>query len=81
MSGILGSITVLVAAYYLFRPNRKKVMLTAQDEVAVRALLREHGEEDSLGYFATRRDKAAIFALRQGGHHLSRHQRHQPGLG
>lgn len=62
VSGILGSITVLVAAYYLFRPNRKKVMLTAQDEVAVRALLREHGEDDSLGYFATRRDKAAIFS-------------------
>lgn len=62
VTGLLGAITLIAAAYFLFRPQRKKVMLTPGDEVAIRALLREHGENDSLGYFATRRDKSAIFS-------------------
>ncbi len=62
IAGLLGAITILAAAYYLFRPQRSKVMLTANDEVAIRAMLREYGGNDSLGYFATRRDKSAIFS-------------------
>ena len=62
VTGVLGSITLIVAAHYLFRPQRTKVMLSPEDEVRIRALLREHGEDDSLGYFATRRDKSAVFS-------------------
>ena len=39
---------------------------TAEDERRLRELLDHHGERDSLGYFALRRDKAARRA--QGGH-------------
>ncbi len=60
--GVLGTATLLATAYMLFRPQRKEVMLSGPDEVRIRALLREHGERDSLGYFATRRDKSAIFS-------------------
>ena len=62
VTGVLGAITLLVAAHLLFRPERTKVMLSPEDEVRIRALLREHGEDDSLGYFATRRDKSAVFS-------------------
>ncbi len=60
--GVLGAITFLATAYVLFRPQRKEVMLTGEEEVEVRALLRDHGDRDSLGYFATRRDKSVIFS-------------------
>lgn len=62
ITGLLGAITVLATAYVLFRPQRKKLMLSPTDEVAIRAMLREYGDNDSLGYFATRRDKSAIFS-------------------
>ena len=62
VSGLLGSLTIIAAAWVLFRPQRKKVMLSPTDEVTIRALLREYGEGDSLGYFATRRDKSAMFS-------------------
>ncbi len=39
-------------------PNR----WTADREVALRGLLADHGDEDSLGYFSTRRDKSAVFS-------------------
>ncbi|MCB0915953.1 MAG: bifunctional lysylphosphatidylglycerol synthetase/lysine--tRNA ligase LysX [Actinobacteria bacterium] len=62
VTGVLGAATLLAAAYFLFRPQRSKVMLSAPDEVAIRGLLREYGDSDSLGYFATRRDKSAVFS-------------------
>ena len=33
----------------LFRPQRKEVMLTGEEEVEVRALLRDHGDRDLAG--------------------------------
>ena len=36
--------------------------LTGEDESAIRGLLELYGKNDSLGYFATRRDKAVVFA-------------------
>lgn len=59
--GLFGAIVVLGAAYLLFRPPKHSQELTAADEAAVRTLLREYGDEDSLGYFATRRDKAVVW--------------------
>ncbi|MFR9789819.1 phosphatidylglycerol lysyltransferase domain-containing protein [Streptomyces sp. MB22_4] len=48
--------------YACFRSPRGKQLLTADDEDRLRALLEKHGARDSLGYFALRRDKAAIFS-------------------
>jgi len=36
--------------------------LTGEDESAIRGLLELYGKNDSLGYFATRRDKSVVFA-------------------
>ncbi|MBC9226653.1 bifunctional lysylphosphatidylglycerol synthetase/lysine--tRNA ligase LysX [Aeromicrobium sp. 636] len=59
--GLLGALTVLGAAHMLFRPPGEGRRLSARDEAVVRGMLRDHGQEDSLGYFATRRDKAVVW--------------------
>ena len=61
VTSVLGAITVLGATYLLLRAPRFTRTLTAADDAAVRALLRECGDQDSLGYFATRRDKAVVW--------------------
>jgi lysyl-tRNA synthetase class 2 len=43
-------------------PKYKGRVLNAEDELRIRELLVQYGEQDSLGYFATRRDKRVIFA-------------------
>lgn len=59
--GLIGAIVVLGAAYLLFRPPRNLHFLSAADEARVRTLLRDYGDNDSLGYFATRRDKSVVW--------------------
>jgi lysyl-tRNA synthetase class 2 len=59
--GLMGAVTVIGAAYLLFRAPRFTHTHDAADEARVRTLLREYGDEDSLGYFATRRDKAVVW--------------------
>ncbi|MFC3574109.1 phosphatidylglycerol lysyltransferase domain-containing protein [Streptomyces yaanensis] len=62
------TVNVLIAASFLlvlyacFRAPRGRELLGEQDEQRLRALLARHGERDSLGYFALRRDKAAIWS-------------------
>ncbi|WP_018653125.1 bifunctional lysylphosphatidylglycerol synthetase/lysine--tRNA ligase LysX [Actinomadura flavalba] len=54
---------LLVATFWaLFRPGHRDAVLSPDEEVAARALLAEHGDQDSLGYFALRRDKDVIVA-------------------
>ena len=60
--GFLGLVTVLTALLVLTRPQRAASDLAPESERQVRDLLAVHGDQDSLSYFATRRDKAAIFA-------------------
>ncbi|MFG2964630.1 phosphatidylglycerol lysyltransferase domain-containing protein [Streptomyces sp. NPDC048288] len=61
-------INILLAAafclvlYALFRSPRGRRLLGPEDESRLRGLLERHGARDSLGYFALRRDKAAIFS-------------------
>jgi lysyl-tRNA synthetase class 2 len=61
-------INILLAAafclvlYALFRSPRGRRLLGPEDEERLHALLDKHGARDSLGYFALRRDKAAIFS-------------------
>ncbi|HZX08805.1 bifunctional lysylphosphatidylglycerol synthetase/lysine--tRNA ligase LysX [Kribbella sp.] len=53
----------LVLAFWIFLRSAQRVRyLTQPEELEVRRLLLLHGERDSLGYFATRRDKAVVFA-------------------
>ncbi|MEU9885431.1 phosphatidylglycerol lysyltransferase domain-containing protein [Sphaerisporangium sp. NPDC051011] len=60
--GLLSAVAVLVAFAVLFRSQRARAELPAESEERVRALLRAYGARDSLGYFATRRDRAVIFS-------------------
>ncbi|MEU7638703.1 phosphatidylglycerol lysyltransferase domain-containing protein [Streptomyces sp. NPDC039016] len=63
-----GTINVLSAALLVavlwaaFRSVRAIDPITAEDEERLRALLARHGDRDSLGYFALRRDKSAVFS-------------------
>ncbi|MGZ4605401.1 MAG: bifunctional lysylphosphatidylglycerol synthetase/lysine--tRNA ligase LysX [Blastococcus sp.] len=58
---VLSALSLLAATAIFLRAARVKRFLSAQDELDVRRLLREHGARDSLGYFATRRDKSVVF--------------------
>ena len=59
--GLAGAGVVLASATVLFRPPSDTRTLDVADEAAVRALLRDFGDHDSLGYFATRRDKSVVW--------------------
>ncbi|MFF5204795.1 bifunctional lysylphosphatidylglycerol synthetase/lysine--tRNA ligase LysX [Streptosporangium sp. NPDC000396] len=60
--GLLTAVAILSAFLVLFRSQRASAELPADEEARVRALLAVAGERDSLGYFATRRDRTAIFS-------------------
>ncbi|MFE0514296.1 bifunctional lysylphosphatidylglycerol synthetase/lysine--tRNA ligase LysX [Streptomyces sp. NPDC058964] len=60
--GLFGALALLNAAATLFRSQRLEAALHGDEEARIRALLEAHGEDDSLGYFATRRDKAVVFS-------------------
>ncbi|WP_007469529.1 bifunctional lysylphosphatidylglycerol synthetase/lysine--tRNA ligase LysX [Segniliparus rugosus] len=60
--GLFGAMALIAAVMVLFRSQRLAAALTVEEESAIRGLLAAYGEDDSLGYFATRRDKAAVFA-------------------
>jgi lysyl-tRNA synthetase class 2 len=60
--GLFGALALMVAAVVLFQSQRAENALTGEDESAIRGLLEIFGKNDSLGYFATRRDKAVVFA-------------------
>ncbi|MEV7419643.1 bifunctional lysylphosphatidylglycerol synthetase/lysine--tRNA ligase LysX [Streptomyces sp. NPDC089919] len=60
--GLFGALALLNAAATLFRSQRMEAALHGDEEPRIRALLGAYGRNDSLGYFATRRDKAVVFA-------------------
>ncbi|NJC73718.1 bifunctional lysylphosphatidylglycerol synthetase/lysine--tRNA ligase LysX [Planosporangium thailandense] len=60
--GLFGAISLFASLYVLFRSQRAAAALAPDDERRVRALLAASGERDSLGYFATRRDKSVVFS-------------------
>ncbi|MGV0645033.1 bifunctional lysylphosphatidylglycerol synthetase/lysine--tRNA ligase LysX [Mycolicibacterium sp. XJ2546] len=60
--GLFGALALMAAAVVLFQSQRAENALTGEDESAIRGLLELFGKNDSLGYFATRRDKAVVFA-------------------
>jgi lysyl-tRNA synthetase class 2 len=65
LSVLLGVVSAAIAGYALiqfFLSVRDRRALTSAEELRIRELLAEHGEADSLGYLATRRDKSVVFA-------------------
>ncbi|WP_189706263.1 bifunctional lysylphosphatidylglycerol synthetase/lysine--tRNA ligase LysX [Streptomyces phaeofaciens] len=60
--GLFGALALLNAAATLFRSQRLEAALHDDEEPRIRALLKAYGAQDSLGYFATRRDKAVVFS-------------------
>lgn len=60
--GLLSAVAVLVAFAVLFRSQRAGAGLPVASEERIRALAEAYGSRDSLAYFATRRDRAAIFS-------------------
>ncbi|MDT5149589.1 MAG: lysyl-tRNA synthetase, class [Mycobacterium sp.] len=60
--GLFGAVALMAAAVVLFQSQRAENALTGEDESAIRGLLELYGKNDSLGYFATRRDKSVVFA-------------------
>ncbi|WP_372509749.1 bifunctional lysylphosphatidylglycerol synthetase/lysine--tRNA ligase LysX [Mycobacterium alsense] len=60
--GLFGALALIAATIVLFQSQRADNALTGEDESAIRGLLELYGKHDSLGYFATRRDKSVVFA-------------------
>ncbi|GAA3237255.1 hypothetical protein GCM10020256_56580 [Streptomyces thermocoprophilus] len=58
----LSTALVLAVLYAAFRSRRAVDPLTAEDEKRLRELLERHGERDSLGYFALRREKSVVWS-------------------
>jgi lysyl-tRNA synthetase, class II len=60
--GLFGAFALIAAAIVLFLSQRADNALTGEDESAIRGLVELYGKNDSLAYFATRRDKSVVFA-------------------
>ncbi|MFF4897301.1 phosphatidylglycerol lysyltransferase domain-containing protein [Streptomyces sp. NPDC001068] len=59
---VLSTLLVLAVLYAAFRSRRAVDPLTEDDEKRLRELLERHGERDSLGYFALRREKSVVWS-------------------
>jgi lysyl-tRNA synthetase class 2 len=60
--GLMGSALLVLTAWALFKPGHSEPWLSPDEELNARRLLAEYGEQDSLGYFAVRRDKELIMS-------------------
>ncbi|WAL40669.1 bifunctional lysylphosphatidylglycerol synthetase/lysine--tRNA ligase LysX [Brevibacterium sp. BRM-1] len=77
---LLISATLVLAAYVLMRPVQSTHRWSGEQEVRLRELLARWPQADALSYFATRRDREAVFApsgaaavtyRQQGAHSLA----------
>ncbi|MET8010756.1 phosphatidylglycerol lysyltransferase domain-containing protein [Streptomyces sp. NPDC005271] len=59
---IMSTALLLLVLYAAFRSRRAVDPISPDDESRLRALLDRHGERDSLGYFALRHDKSAVWS-------------------
>ncbi|MBL1087189.1 DUF2156 domain-containing protein [Streptomyces actinomycinicus] len=59
---VLSTALVLAVFYAAFRSRRAVDPLTEDDEKRLRVLLERHGDRDSLGYFALRREKSVVWS-------------------
>ncbi|MFC5724645.1 phosphatidylglycerol lysyltransferase domain-containing protein [Streptomyces gamaensis] len=59
---ILSMVLLLAVVFAAFRARPAADPLTPEDEERLRALLDRHGDRDSLGYFALRREKSVVWS-------------------
>ncbi|OKK08271.1 hypothetical protein AMK26_04450 [Streptomyces sp. CB03234] len=59
---IMSTLLLIAVLYAAFRSRRAVDPLSERDEQELRALLERHGERDSLGYFALRREKSVVWS-------------------
>jgi len=59
---VLGLFTIILPIFLYFRRITPLSKMGEEDMELVRKLIKHDGEQDSLGYFATRRDKSVIWA-------------------
>uniref|UniRef100_A0AAU2VXB2 Phosphatidylglycerol lysyltransferase domain-containing protein n=1 Tax=Streptomyces sp. NBC_00008 TaxID=2903610 RepID=A0AAU2VXB2_9ACTN len=59
---IMSTLLLIAVVYAAFRSRRAVDPISPQDEEALRVLLDKHGDRDSLGYFALRREKSVIWS-------------------
>lgn len=59
---VMSTVLLVLVVYAAFRSRRATDPITAEDEAGLRALLDKHGDRDSLGYFALRREKSVIWS-------------------
>jgi len=59
---IMATLLLIGVVYAAFRSRRAVDPITEDDEAGLRALLDKHGDRDSLGYFALRRDKSVVWS-------------------
>ncbi|MFB7558771.1 phosphatidylglycerol lysyltransferase domain-containing protein [Streptomyces brevispora] len=59
---VMSTLLLIAVVYAAFRSRRAVDPISQRDEEALRVLLDKHGERDSLGYFALRRDKSVIWS-------------------
>lgn len=59
---IMSTLLILAVLYAAFRSRRAVDPITEDDEARLRKLLDRHGDRDSLGYFALRREKSVVWS-------------------
>ncbi|MFE3885735.1 phosphatidylglycerol lysyltransferase domain-containing protein [Streptomyces lydicus] len=59
---VLSTLLLVAVLWAAFRSVRSTEAIGEDDEERLRALLARHGDRDSLGYFALRRDKSVLFS-------------------
>ncbi|MFC9731952.1 phosphatidylglycerol lysyltransferase domain-containing protein [Streptomyces roseolus] len=59
---VMSTLLLFAVLFAAFRSRRAVDPLTEEDEERLRALLDKHGERDSLGYFALRREKSVVWS-------------------
>ncbi|MER7913238.1 phosphatidylglycerol lysyltransferase domain-containing protein [Streptomyces sp. NPDC096068] len=59
---VLSTLLLVAVLFAAFRSRRAVDPLTEKDEERLRALLDKHGDRDSLGYFALRREKSVVWS-------------------
>ncbi|WP_347350783.1 bifunctional lysylphosphatidylglycerol synthetase/lysine--tRNA ligase LysX [Intrasporangium sp.] len=62
VTSVLAGSTILLAVGLFLASAKPRNSWSPEREVALRRLLADHGAQDSLGYFATRRDKGSVFS-------------------
>ncbi|RLY93722.1 bifunctional lysylphosphatidylglycerol synthetase/lysine--tRNA ligase LysX [Kocuria tytonicola] len=62
LAGVLGAAVLFYAVWQFTQSAQRSEVIDPRQELHIRRLLAQYGAQDSLGYFATRRDKSVIFS-------------------